>query len=95
MPGQADRPTCHVTVRDAAGKPWTMTVHARSMHEAVFAYSTQQVCGQADKREYPPILHETEVEVTAPDGRVLKTTGKRAWDWANAKAERQNQRPSR
>lgn len=80
-------PECEVTVRDASGKAWTMTVRARSLFRAVIAYNAEQVCGA--HREYPKLKPGTDIEVRLPDGRILHTTGARWRAWSNRESERQ------
>lgn len=72
---------CEVTVVDASGKRWTMTVRASTMNEAVIAYKAEQVCGH--HRQFPKVTPGTEVEVQVSDGRVFRTTGARVEEWAN------------
>jgi hypothetical protein len=75
-----------VTVTDAEGKRWTMTVEAKSRNAAIFAYNAEQVCGT--RRNYPKLLHETEVEIKVEDGRVFRTTFRKAEEWANRKSKK-------
>lgn len=81
-------PECEVTVRDADGTPWTMTVRARSLYRAVLAYRCNQISGQGHDRAFPKLERSTEVEVRPKDGRVLRTTYGRVQDAANKYAER-------
>lgn len=83
-----DDPECQVAVIDADGKLWTMPVRARSLYAAVCVYHAQQISGIY--RHFPRLERDTEVEVRLSDGRVLRTTGKCVWDWANREAERRN-----
>ena len=81
---------CEVTVVDASGKRWTMTVRASSVNRAVIAYKAEQVCGNS--RQFPKITPGTEVEVRVQDGRVFRTTGARVEEWANRKSVKDMER---
>jgi hypothetical protein len=81
---------CEVTVVDASGKRWTMTVRASTVNEAVIAYKAEQVCGNS--RHFPKVTPGTEVEVQVRDGRVFRTTGARVEEWANEASRRDMER---
>ena len=72
---------CEVSVTDVTGRRRTLKVRAYSLYSAVFAYNAEVVSGSA--RDYPRPTRETELEVRAPDGRILRTTFGKAADWAN------------
>jgi len=68
-----------------------MEVEASSLYEAVFAYNSNQICRHAQYPGFPKLLHDSEIEVNAPDGRIFKTTFGKASEWANREAERWNE----
>lgn len=91
---EAEDPECEVSVCDHAGKRWTMIVRAGSMYRAVFAYDCEQIAGRHRDKGFPKLTPESEIEVRAPDGRVLRTTFARAMAWGNAKAEGRLRNPA-
>ena len=74
-------PECEVSVTDVQGKRWALTVRARSLYSAVFAYNSEQVCGRY--RHFPKLERSTAVDVRTADGREFRTTYGKVMDWAN------------
>jgi hypothetical protein len=84
----AVHPRCEVSVVDAAGKRWTITVRSKSVYAAIFAYESRQCSGNANERACPKLTWETICEVKAPDGKIHRRTYRQAMDWANRQAVR-------